>query len=455
MLDENPSGQRMQVVINPRQKICQAVAEFSESCSLSEVKEALDPLFQEFEIIKDVGTGISPLLLACDRGIVNCLEYLKCKSKVNQWASACIGDPLYQSPEELNTPLHHAATVGCWQAIPILCDMGSTTPLVLGSARNAHGDTPLMMAATSGQLEFCQFWHLQCMSHSHASTARIILSTWELKNVSDDSCLSLACGHGHVPVVNFLLSSDCGVSIDSGVIMKCQILHERMKAALRRDPSLLYTRKEQVENVRLCLDVMRAKAAILADAAARELLTLKSGEAISSCESKSKTSFESKSKKKWQKPRATKPREPPNALMPSTRETSNTDMGTPNPNPRQGIMEVTTLNDGTKAVRVEGSALPESYTLVAVRRAQQSTDKMFRDRFQQGQISSEVDSFMRALCLDISMLLYTPHGMAMDLSPSQLDAVQDILRRQLEGVQEARRIQERLHASPSTSAAEK
>jgi hypothetical protein len=72
---------------------------------------------------------------------------------------------------------------------------------------------------------------------------------------------------------------------------------------------------------------------------------------------------------------------------------------------------------------------------------------MFRDRFKQGRICSEVDFAMRALCLDMSMLLYTPHRMAIDLSPSQLDAVEDILERQLKGIHEARGIQGRLHAS--------
>jgi hypothetical protein len=54
----------------------------------------------------------------------------------------------------------------------------------------------------------------------------------------------------------------------------------------------------------------------------------------------------------------------------------------------------------------------------------------------------------------MSMLLYTPHGMAIDLSPSQLDAVEDILERQLKGIREARKIQERLHTWPGKEATE-
>mmetsp|Transcript_17804 Transcript_17804/g.25157 ORF Transcript_17804/g.25157 Transcript_17804/m.25157 type:complete len:608 (+) Transcript_17804:92-1915(+) len=51
---------------------------------------------------------------------------------------------------------------------------------------------------------------------------------------------------------------------------------------------------------------------------------------------------------------------------------------------------------------------------------------------------------MDSLCLDASMLLLTPQGMAMKLSPSQLDAVESILRNQLEAVRGAKAIHERV-----------
>ena len=48
------------------------------------------------------------------------------------------------------------------------------------------------------------------------------------------------------------------------------------------------------------------------------------------------------------------------------------------------------------------------------------------------------------------MLLYTPHGMALNLSPSQLDAVQNVLEKQMQAVSEARDIQNRMHESPTS-----
>eukprot|EP00957_Ditylum_brightwellii_P068454 5197268-Ditylum_brightwellii.AAC.1 len=59
-------------------------------------------------------------------------------------------------------------------------------------------------------------------------------------------------------------------------------------------------------------------------------------------------------------------------------------------------------------------------------------------------MNAESEAVMDSLCLDASMLLYTPHGMAMNLSPCQLDAVEVVLKKQLEAVEEGKRIQRRV-----------
>ena len=56
---------------------------------------------------------------------------------------------------------------------------------------------------------------------------------------------------------------------------------------------------------------------------------------------------------------------------------------------------------------------------------------------------SDVDSVLSALCLDVNCLLYSDHGMALNLSPAQLDAVQQILEEQLQSVRKARALQQR------------
>ncbi|KAL7470506.1 hypothetical protein ACHAXS_010744 [Conticribra weissflogii] len=58
-----------------------------------------------------------------------------------------------------------------------------------------------------------------------------------------------------------------------------------------------------------------------------------------------------------------------------------------------------------------------------------------------------IEAKMESLCLDPSMLLLSPHGMAMGMSPCQLDAIESILKHQLIATNEARRIQDRLLTS--------
>eukprot|EP00560_Eucampia_antarctica_P000576 CAMPEP_0197837798 /NCGR_PEP_ID=MMETSP1437-20131217/33347_1 /TAXON_ID=49252 ORGANISM="Eucampia antarctica, Strain CCMP1452" /NCGR_SAMPLE_ID=MMETSP1437 /ASSEMBLY_ACC=CAM_ASM_001096 /LENGTH=124 /DNA_ID=CAMNT_0043445141 /DNA_START=242 /DNA_END=616 /DNA_ORIENTATION=+ len=61
-------------------------------------------------------------------------------------------------------------------------------------------------------------------------------------------------------------------------------------------------------------------------------------------------------------------------------------------------------------------------------------------------LKSQSEAVMESLCLDASMLLLTPHGMAMHLSPCQIEAVETVLMNQLDAVQNAKTIQSRLHS---------
>jgi hypothetical protein len=67
--------------------------------------------------------------------------------------------------------------------------------------------------------------------------------------------------------------------------------------------------------------------------------------------------------------------------------------------------------------------------------------------------SSDADSVLSALCLDVNCLLYSDHGMALNLSPAQLDAVERILKEQLQSVAKARVLQERRWRGGASNAA--
>lgn len=58
--------------------------------------------------------------------------------------------------------------------------------------------------------------------------------------------------------------------------------------------------------------------------------------------------------------------------------------------------------------------------------------------------AEDVSAIMESLCLDTSMLLLSPHAMALEMSPCQLDAVQSILNHQLNATKEAKKIHSRL-----------
>lgn len=60
----------------------------------------------------------------------------------------------------------------------------------------------------------------------------------------------------------------------------------------------------------------------------------------------------------------------------------------------------------------------------------------------------DIGALMESLCLDPAMLLLSPHGMAIEMSPCQLDAIESILNHQLRATNEAQQIQKRLLHGP-------
>ena len=330
--------------------------------------------------------------------------------------------------------MHHAAMSGCATAIDISIRMGGTA-LDLGSARNDHGDSPIMMAATGGHFEFCNFWHGAVAA---PDAARAVL---EMRNDSNDTALSLASCHGHSHLVEFLLD-DCGVGVDLEHVKKCRTSLNRMGTALRSNPALLQQFKDQIEAVAKCVKKLEEKMARRAEEAAQQLM-LQEVE-----ESKATKSKQTKKKKSKRKQTATP--------VGSKLDTSENSFSSKSENNGEKIdsVRLTTLSDGKMAVSVQGPSYTGTTTdrspLFTTPVRPQSADDMFRQRLQGVSKEVDYDSVMTALCLDVSMLLYSPHGMALNLSPSQLDAIQGILENQIRAVQEARDIQKRVHNTSNT-----
>jgi hypothetical protein len=465
-------------------------------------------------------SSLSPLLVASDKGHVASLVCL------SRYDTAIVGGPLDASLEEkqdggstMNTPVHHAAMAGCSEAWEIFADMmlrvvsnNSQTKKqskesiyeTLASVTNAHGDTPLQMAVPVGHLGFLQKWYT--LATATAISTKTIQTILQMTNQAGDTCASLACCHGHVHLVDFLLNT-CHVSISHDEITKCQATVRRMDHAVQttavfKDPiarASFFNRQAQVHD---CLKKLQAAVSQQADDAAIELLLLEGADNDTMPGASTTTtsshniacSFKkSKKKKKGNKGNSqkasitscSKDSQKASPLGASTNSASSARQEEP--------FHVTRLRDGRVAVSVPGENVftdktggnniheDESWPLLATTtttttrtndsRTTPSAEILLRHRFRRRRRRSEgdvandssshheehdddIDAVMDALCLDVSMLLYTPHGMALNLSPSQLDAVQQILEMQIRSVHQARSLQQcrMMHPPPPPTA---
>jgi hypothetical protein len=113
-----------------------------------------------------------------------------------------------------------------------------------------------------------------------------------------------------------------------------------------------------------------------------------------------------------------------------------------------------TLEDGTVvSQRSKLDKVDEGTPILSILKQEPKIEKLLIERClpSPGEAShEEIISMMESLCLDPSMLLLSPQSMAMKLSPSQLEAVERILKKQLDAVSHARVIHSRLMNSSDT-----
>ncbi|CAJ1921383.1 unnamed protein product [Cylindrotheca closterium] len=422
-----------------RQDVCRAIDSLPTDCSLDDSKEKLDPLFQSAveRIHSHFESKISPLLIACDRGNSSCLQYLAQKQKEDKQFGAFIGQPLDPcSDEDLNTAIHHAAIAGCVDATAVFKSLGYSINS-LASIRNAHNDTPMMMAAANGRLDFLKnFYQLQLAEQQRddETIESIILA----KNNSEDSCLSLATCHGHSDVVEFLLTI---TPVETEVLDLCKTRLESMFSTLKRTPNLTQQHLDRLNIVRKCVEMIEKKLAEQAEDAARQLVV----EENDKVEAKKSKGKRRKSKKKTVHTTRDQAQSSPQHEELEEKEEACEELQE-GKEAEDDALQLKTLSDGTIAVSVQGQVEENKpVPILPTRVRKDSIDEMFQKHLK-GK-SPENDAVMDALCLEASMLLYTPHGMALNLSPSQLDAIQGILERQLVAVREARNIQDRSHGN--------
>lgn len=449
--------------ITLQSRLCKEIASLPEDATLSDVCRFLDPIVEEY-VVDDHNSctvlnddGVTPLITSCDKANESCMEYILTTVTQNPSYAALFGDPFAKTSSRLggNSAIHFAAMSGFTNAIQWMDQISNVLDIVdvdpFSSATNIHGDTCIMMACAGGHLSFLkQLWKKEGTDFK---------KNLKMQNKSRDSALSLACGHGHTAIMDFLLSSSDGpkMCVQHTDIENCkQKLNNADKKLLRINVND-ETRKKYDEkriNLKRCLVMMQVTAFQASECSMQELIV----------EYNSKASTQKKVKKPSKK-----------LILKSTTMNHTENLSTIDIQKKSQVawMEVcknkesldqsiyassyVTLSSGAVVKYgkcIENDEHLEDQPLREVKsELQKSADEMLRERYREPYIrqsqDAAIDSVMDSLCLKASMLLFTSHGMAMGLSPSQLEAIENILGNQLTAVKEAKIIQTRIRLQDS------
>jgi len=459
----------------PGDAICVRISKLDANVSYDAVQQVLEPILDPQNTASTLTTSqkeesrsdcITPLLLACDKGQVETCRWLLDQVQKQPSLEAVVGSVVQdRAPESGNTCIHQAARLDILQLLVQSCHPGSESLVDvtrLATLTNHHHDTPLMMAVVDNSSELVSYW---CHSVSDADLATVLSQ----RNQSGDSAISLACGHGHVEILQILLEAGGGtsavVSQDLELALESlartqKVQHQAATASRLPQNERQRMRSEiatKCQAMQTCVELLQQALEQQSQAAALELLEEETGKAP-----ESKTSNETKKKakakrKKKNSNKVTGPSNDSSTEEPLQETSAGSDPG--------GVtasapgMTLVPLSNGKKAVAVSGRSLdtdsrPDSTMALpddATATAAKSVDDLFCSSAAAVQKNSsgaaDLSDLLEALCLNVSQLLLPAHGMALNLSPSQLDAVDQILERQRAAVQEAREIQQRLHAT--------
>lgn len=368
---------------------------------------------------------------------------------------------------------------------------------------NENGDTPIMMACVYGHSDILRHilkrsYHLASTANSNPYTETIVKNTWqslhelfEKRNKEGCSALILACGHGHVDIVRLLicthsiackkqgtmelnlLSTDdiheTGdavhalmplVTVTYKDVLRCQSTIDNLEVSLKmmKQKNVAMTKQEefhqQHKKVLDCLGILDAELARIAAETASSLLTQDEGSQDQSHSAK-KPKVKPSTKKKKKKKQVAKPKQQENPDI----DSSTTENTTQSERPRDGWRVDTKSNVPSTSTSPfitlqDGRVISKSQTPEDVPCEDDSVDKLIHVSPAPKTLESILQSnsrycgsaatTMESLCLDPSMLLLSAHGMAMEMSPCQLDAIESILTNQLRATKEAQKIQSRL-----------
>lgn len=409
----------MSSLLETGEQLCKCIASLDTKLCLDDVSEALDPVLErrETDEVKVVDNGgVTPLMVACDKNIA-CIEWILKRKSDDPSLIFLLGSPLDQA-ESGNTAMHYAANVDFDDSISLLRDMmdkEEQRPVMkLASLRNDNYDTPVMIAAMKGHVAFLQqIKRLLLLETEDIGPSSEVKGLFELVNDDGDTALSLACGHGHVEVVNFLLQ-EAGVTVTYEYVKEAEKTLKQIDDALKLSPTLSDQHRGRRNDVNKCIVILKVALDKSAQAIMEQLLAEEDEE-----KPQKKEASSVKKKKSRRKAKRTE--------LPNNKKSTSGDSSAPDT--RTSIFRDSDAGNPTEPTDI--SSLPTEPR-------KNSFDK-----------DLDVDAIIEALCLDASMLLLGPREMALKLSPCQLDAIAAVLRNQIQAVKEARVIQARLRDQPS------
>lgn len=498
-----------------RAQLCKAIASLAPEATAENTEELIGPIVRSFlhenvndgraqpiptsKVNEQDDDGVTPLMVACDKAQSAVLDHFRECIQLNTDSLQLIGSPMDSSSEKCggNCAAHHAASVGsiagveCLERIQMdLSPSSQSRHLIdLLGQRNSNGDTPIMMAAASGQESFLRHFVDRLLKGSATDlSSSEVRQVFQMCNDSGDTACSLASGFGYHAIILLLIEPLNNHNV--AVVKASHDELEKSRAALQRMDNLLPMvkkkggKKEQDEfsakrsDIARCVDIMEAA---LDREAEKQMGELLGEEDISATFDSSKTSPSTKRKAKKKKKGRTIARK----AIPKGDEKFDSQIKSHTvSNDKKGQINkqawkisrtkpvdqannepemlasprVVTLQDGTvistnerttyDAAGGDNSTFASTSTGEETKKeSDKSMNDMLRDRCRERRMQAEVEAIMDSLCLDPTMLLLSSHGMALDLSPCQLEAVESILKMQMTAIQEAKTIQARIRST--------
>ena len=327
----------------------------------------------------------------------------------------------------------------------------------------------------------CTALNLAC-GHGHCNIVKILLEPHNLQVTSNtDSIFEVSLLDGE-SIINYSMDESyhrnrkvftmkplADVSfIDYDSCKKTlEHLHTKLKSKTQLSHEMINEFSNQQKKIIDCLAAVESELNRIATRTANELLLLDNNTTAEQRGSisklttlsndASKTNGSLKTKKKKKQMRTTRQNQRDKTYV--NEETHKLGWSFVTNNPKDDIQDpssspfITTLQDGTVISRnaelishiethdYDSSSLDDADKLntnkevKSLERILQSTKTSNRD--------SDMTALMESLCLDPSMLLLSPHGMAI-MSPCQLDTIESVLKHQLNATKEAQRIQRKL-----------